>query len=108
MNLAHKFVHNIGKDIKGCRDEYDGSCIDFAGDMIDWLGQGRLAYFETPHNPRWRYHAAVEWRGFIHDLWQEEAMPLDCFMEKIGAIKVEYPTEADDEQEIHDQDLVHP
>jgi hypothetical protein len=93
MNLAHKWVSDQGKCLPGTREEYDGACIDFAGELADTTPGARLAYFETPFNANWRYHAAMELNGIIHDLWQEEPMSLADFMEAIGANSVEYPAE---------------
>lgn len=92
-NVAHQFCQDMGKTIASVRKEYDGACIDFAGDLIDHLGRGRVAYFETTLNLRWRYHAAVEIDGVIHDLWGNEPMPLAVFTKHIGACEVEYPAE---------------
>jgi len=90
-NLAHVFVESLGRDLLEVKEEYDGMCIDFAGDMIDWLGYGRLVYFETPLHPNWRYHAAAEIDGIIHDLWEDEPLELTAYMKKIGATGVDYP-----------------
>src|SRR4029078_13045479 len=94
-NLAHLFCHYIGQDIERVRNEYEDACIFFAGDLIHSLGQGRLAWFDTHLNPTWRYHAAVEIDGVIHDLWQEEPMPLDDYLKLIGATEVEYAAESE-------------
>jgi hypothetical protein len=90
MNLAHQFVISQGKCVAGTREEFDGACIDFAGEFIDSIQRGRLAYFETPDNHNWKYHAAVVIDGIVHDLWEEHPVPLDFFMPKIGASSVDY------------------
>lgn len=91
-NLAHKFAGTVG-GIAVAREQYDGACIDFAGDLEDFLGKGRLAYFDAIFHPEWRYHCALEIDGLIHDLWQERPMPMSVFMDVIGASEVEYPAE---------------
>jgi len=89
-NLAHKFATK-GGTLEQCRADYDGACIDFAGDFESAFG-GRLVYFETPNNPEWRYHCAVAMDGIIHDLWHTEPMPIDQFAQAIGATSWEYTT----------------
>lgn len=92
-NLAHEWVLAQGKDVEGCREEYDGACIDFAGDFLDSTGRGRMAYFDNIGSSRWRYHAAVEIDGFIHDLWFDLPMPTSDFLEALGGGEVDYPLE---------------
>jgi len=93
MNLAHQFVLKAGSTIEGARGYWDGACIDFAGELIDSIGKGRLAYFNTDLNPDWKYHAAVVVDGVVHDLWQDSPIPLPEYLPKIGAVSVEYPAE---------------
>lgn len=95
-NLAFEFARKGGRTIDQCRADYDGACIDFAGDFAEAFG-GRLAYFETPFSPEWRYHCAVEIDGAIHDLWRDSAMPIKEFAEAIGATEWDYPAEQNDE-----------
>lgn len=90
FNLARSWIVRCGKTVEQALCEYDDACIDFAGDFLGTVGRGRLAYFETPDNPKWRYHAAVEIDGMVHDLWTEEVMPLDEYMAHIGANKMDY------------------
>lgn len=90
-NLALEFATQGGRTLEQCRKDYDESCIDFAGDFESAFG-GRLVYFETPGNDRWRYHCSVMINGLIHDLWQTEPMGLLDFMDKIGADSWEYTT----------------
>jgi hypothetical protein len=94
VNLAHEFAKTQGTSIEVARVLADGSCIDFAGDLIDHLGKGRLAYFELPYHPQWKYHAAVEVDGMIHDLWRDESepVPLPEYERFIGGT-AEYPAE---------------
>lgn len=80
--------------IEAAREEYDGACIDFAGEVHHSVPGSRLAYFDSIFHPAWRYHAAMEFDGWIHDLWYP-LLPLDVFMEAIGADTVEYPAEKD-------------
>ncbi len=97
VNLAHAFALKGYKNLDEAREDFDGGCIDFAGDFVDSLRpKARLAYFETPLNSRWRYHAALELDGWIHDLWADRAMPLDAFMARIGATEVDYPAEGEE------------
>lgn len=88
MNLAHRYVLESAKCIAGTREEYDGACIDFAGECAEKYG-GKIAYFDTPLNPRWRYHAAMILNEVIHDLWEEEPIPVRPFMDGIGASSME-------------------
>lgn len=97
VNLALQFAETIG-GVAYVKEIYDCACIDFAGDLQDYLGRGRIAYFETDLNPQWRYHAAVEVDGKIHDLWYPEVMETDEFMFVIGATEVDYPCEKDSDQ----------
>lgn len=94
-NLAHKFVHSRDQTVANARKEYDDACIDLAGDMLEGLQipGSKLAYFETPYNGLWRYHAAVEVDGWIHDLWFDDPMPLKFYMRFIGASSVDYTAE---------------
>lgn len=91
MNLAHQYAESNYGSVSGAMDANDGCCIDFAGELVDTTPGSRLAYFDTPRHPRWKYHAAMELSGMIHDLWSEHPMPLDEFMKSIGADAVEYP-----------------
>lgn len=92
-NLALFYVLSIGKDVKGVREEYDGACIDFAGDFQDWLQRGRLVYFDALTDPVWKYHCAVEIDGMIHDLWRTKVMPTVQFAESLGCSDISYPCE---------------
>jgi hypothetical protein len=92
-NLAQQWVINSGKSLECTRDEYDGACIDFAGDFVDSITNGRLVYFDEITCPQWRYHAAVEIDGMIHDLWIDEVMPTQAFLERLGGGKISYPCE---------------
>jgi hypothetical protein len=94
INLAQQWVLNSGKSLEGTRDEYDGSCIDFAGDFVDSITNGRLVYFDEIINcPTWRYHAAVEIDGMIHDLWIDDVMSTEAFLEMLGGGTISYPCE---------------
>lgn len=84
-NLAVQFAESK-HGLEGTREKYDCACIDFAGDLIDHLGRGRLIYFENPLNTQWRYHAAVEVDGIIHDLWHTELFTTNQFAFLIGAV----------------------
>lgn len=92
-NLAHSYVLHLGKCVPGCREEFDGCCIDFAGDLLDCIGHGRIGYVDLPWPHKWRYHAFVVVDEVVHDLWEEEAIPLADYLERIGAESVEYPAE---------------
>jgi hypothetical protein len=94
MNLVHANFIARGMTLEQARAGYEGCCIDAAGSFIDTTGIGRLAYFETPFNLKWRYHAAVEIDGMIHDLWGDEPLPLTEYMQQIGATEVDYPAES--------------
>jgi len=94
-NLARRWVRWTGKTIAQAQQEYDGCCIDFAGDFIEANKQGRLAYFNDIGHPIWKYHAAVEIDGMIHDLWFEAVLPTEQFLsEVLGGGWVDYPGEA--------------
>lgn len=93
MNLAHTWVIGCGKTVTEARKEYDDACIDFAGDLIEGIGRGRLAYFNDIGHPRWRYHAAAEIDGIIHDLWSEDAMTVEEFLAVMHGGWVDYPAE---------------
>ena len=91
-NLAHTVIAPF--TVAEARGYYDGCCIEFVGEvMMERIPGGRLAYFLTPGHATWRYHAAFELNGIIHDLWQDQPMPLEDFMRAIGADEVEYPAE---------------
>lgn len=93
-NQAHAWVLANGwKSVEEAQSDYECACIDFAGDFLFSIGRGRLAYFETPLNAVWRYHAAAEIDGMIHDLWHPHAIPLRRFMKIIGATEVDYPAD---------------
>lgn len=92
-NLAHEWALKHRGDIEGTRSEFDGACIDFAGELVDATPGARLAYFGNLDNKAWKYHAAMVLNGIVHDLWMAEPKPLDLFMRHIGAIEVEYPAE---------------
>lgn len=98
LNLATLYANSLGLTLTQARADYDGSCIDFAGDLIDHLQHGRLAYFDHLDHPRWRYHAAAEFDGWIHCLWQPRPLPLADYMAKLGAAQVEYPAEKEEEE----------
>lgn len=87
-----RFVREKFGTIEKAQEEYSGMCIDFAGELQDSIPGSRLAYFEPLHNSVWRYHAAVEFGGWIHDLWFP-MFPLSTFMLTIGATTVEYPAD---------------
>jgi hypothetical protein len=96
-NLAHDWVASIPKTLAEARADWEGQCIDFAGDLEAAVGVGRIAYFETPDNEVWKYHAALEIDGMIHDLWHDgPALPLAEYMNTIGASTVEYPSEEEE------------
>lgn len=98
-NLAHEWATQNFLSLAQARKDYEGMCIDFAGDCQAAIG-GRIAYFETPKNPVWRYHAAIEIDGFIHDLWRDgPPIELVLFMEAIGSTQVEYPAEEEELRE---------
>jgi len=90
-NLAHSFARQGGRALAECKADYDGSCIEFAGDFQSAFG-GRLVYFETPDHQIWRYHCAVEIDGLIHDLWSGVPVPKEEFARAIGATAWEYTT----------------
>ena len=90
--FVKRFVAQNFESLDKAKEEYDGACIEFAGDLTDSTPGARLAYFEGIAHPAWRYHAAMEFGGWVHDLWLP-MMPLDVFMSAIGAAKVEYPAE---------------
>lgn len=92
-NLAQQWVIDSGKTLSGAREEYEGACIDFAGDFLDAIGKGRLAYFNDVGSPLWKYHAAVEIDGLIHDLWFAAVIPTADFLELLGGGWVDYPAE---------------
>lgn len=94
-NLAHKWVESCGKTIAEAIEEYDGRCIEFAGALLEAGGCGRLAYFDCPNHPKWRYHAAAEIGGRIHCLWHPEVLTTADFIEKLGGGSVDYPAEQD-------------
>lgn len=92
QNQAFDFCASLGKTVAEARADYDGCCIDFAGDFVTARG-GRLAYFRTPLHQKWCYHASPLIDGFIHDLWTDNPMPLAEFILHIGAENVEFPAE---------------
>jgi hypothetical protein len=96
-NLALAYVAANGKDADEARYDYDGCCLDFADRLQHWLDEkqlpNRLLYFERnykrdgdgPLSPssldaRWRFHAAVECEGLVHDLWLDRALPLPEYL----------------------------
>lgn len=90
--FVERFVYARCASIQAVRDEYDGACIDFAGDLCEEVPGARLAYFDGLDHPAWKYHAAMVLDGWVHDLWYP-MLPLDVFMSAIGATTVEYPSE---------------
>jgi len=96
MNPVHAYCQQMGKTVEQMQAEYAGGCIEFAGELMHFAGRGRMAYFLTPRHPLWRYHAAVEIDGLIHDLWHG-CIPLEQFIPMIGADGVEYPCEEEDD-----------
>lgn len=91
MNLAHEFAIKTHGELHGARAYWDGSCIEFAGELLEYAGRGKMAYFDDPPNLyQWKYHAVAVIDGMVHDLWQDEEMTVDEYMEKIGAIEIEY------------------
>jgi len=95
-----RFVRDFAS-IKGCsieelRDEFSGVCVEFAGELCERVPGSKLAYFDNLNHPAWKYHAAMVFDGWVHDLWYP-LLPLDVFMLSIGSTKVEYPAEQEDE-----------
>lgn len=90
---AFNFAQSLGRTVAECRWFYQNRCIDFAGDCSEFILGSRLAYFETPRHPVWRFHAAVELSGTVYDLWQDLPVPLKTYLGVIGADRVEYPAE---------------
>lgn len=100
QNLAHEYARSGGGTVDQARFENDGCCIDFAGAFCDSKKGKRLKaqmpYFDDLDNWNWKYHCAIEVNGIIHDLWMDEPMKLEHFMQRIGANSVEYPAECED------------
>lgn len=90
--LAERLAIKECGSVASAQERYGGCCIDFAGELTDATPGARLAYFDNISHPAWRYHAAMQLDGWIHDLWYP-MMPLDTFMAAIGAPTVEYPAE---------------
>lgn len=99
-NLAHEYALSIGLTVEQAQKDWDGACIEFAGDFVDSemgnLAKARMAYFDTPHNPFVKYHCTIEVGTYIHDLWMDEPVPLDEYIHLVGAETVEYPAECED------------
>ncbi len=96
-----KFVKDFAVHCRGCsveslREEFAGACIDFAGELCERVPGARLAYFDNLKHPAWKYHAAMVFDGWVHDLWYP-LLPLRLFMLTIGASQVEYPSEQEHE-----------
>jgi hypothetical protein len=100
-NLALAYVAAKGIDADKARYDWDGCCLDFADELQHWLDakkkRYRLLYFERANerayehfgdgplipsslDARWRFHAAVECEGLVHDLWIEDALPLPEYL----------------------------
>jgi hypothetical protein len=96
-NLAHEWVKGRGLTVEQARSEWDGVCVEFAGELADAHG-GRLAYFDDPPKIwKWKYHAAAEINGMIHDLWRDgPAIPLGQYEDEMGC-DAEYPAEEKEE-----------
>ncbi len=100
VNLAQKWVLDSGRTLEEVRAEYDGSCIDFSGNFLDAFGRGRLAYFNDIGHPKWRYHAAAEIDGMIHDLWIDKVMTVNRFVTyALQGGWVDYPAEKTEEEQ---------
>jgi hypothetical protein len=94
MNLAHVFCKVKGMTVDEARDRYEGCCIDFAGDLADWIGpEARMAYFDNLEIGKWRYHCAVQVGDEIHCLWNRDPVKLRDYLQMLGAATVEYPAE---------------
>ncbi len=93
MNLAHKFIASLEITLEKGRDDYNDLCVEFASDLLDWHGSGRLAWIEPPWPHKWRHHAIAVIDGIVHDLWEDEAIPLAQYLEKMGCDIAEYPAE---------------
>lgn len=61
MNLAKRYLEMTGQSL----EEFDGFCIDLAGDVVENYGGEAIAYQDDP-GP-WRYHAAPIINGEVHD-----------------------------------------
>ena len=81
-----------GKTIEALQEEFAGYCIEFAGQLCELVPGSRLAYFDNLRHPAWRFHAAMEYGGWVHDLWYP-LFPVNLFMLTIGADTIEYPAE---------------
>lgn len=93
INLAYQWVQSRGLTVELARAKWGGCCIDFAGDFIEAIGRGRLMYFALPNHPRWKYHAAAEIDGFIHDLWYDEPTPTNEYALYLGCDEYDCPSE---------------
>ena len=99
QNLAVKWAKSCGRTVQQARKEHDDGCIFVAGEVIEFAGRGRLAYFNDVGHPVWRYHAAAEIDGMIHDLWTDEVMSTEDYLARVmlGGW-VDYPAE-----EVHER-----
>lgn len=87
--FVESYANTKGVSVEQLRENFSGCCVDFAGELCDFVPGSRLAYFEDLKHPAWKYHAAMEFDGWIHDLWYP-MLPVDTFMVTIGASKLEY------------------
>ena len=83
-NLAHDYIRSLGLTLAQARKEWSGCCVDFVGDLLEWVGRGDLAYWDLPQHPIWRYHATALLDGMIHDLWLDRAISLRRAQRRFG------------------------
>lgn len=100
-NLAHEYALKFKASVQEAREDWSGFCIDFAGDFTGSKKgrrlKARMPYFDDLDNWNWKYHCSIEVDGMVHDLWMDEPMKLEHFMQRIGANAVEYPAEEKEE-----------
>lgn len=68
MNLAARYLEMTGQTV----EDYDGFCIDLAGDVVENFG-GEAIIWQDDAGP-WRYHAAAVVGGVVHDAWLREPL----------------------------------